>query len=54
EVDHHDLWQRAAIAVAVVAESNRHLVEVLEGLERYVRAAPDLEVLDTELTYLET
>lgn len=53
EVDHQDRWQRAAIAVAVVAESNHHLTEVLDTLERFVRSAPDVEVLDTTASYLE-
>lgn len=53
EVDHQDLWQRAAIAVAVVAESNHHLTEVLDTLERFVRSSPDVEVLDTTAAYLE-
>ena len=44
EVDHQDRWQRAAIAVAVVAESNHHLTEVLDTVERFVRSAPDVEV----------
>ena len=39
EVDHQDLWQRAAIAVAVVAESDHHLEEVLDTVERFVRSA---------------
>ncbi len=53
EVDHQDRWQRAAIAVAVVAESNHHLTEVLDTVERFVRSAPDVEVLDTTAAYLE-
>jgi uncharacterized protein YlxP (DUF503 family) len=53
EVDHQDTWQRAAIAVAVVAASNRHLTEVLETLERFVRSSTEVEVLDTETAYLE-
>ena len=53
EVDHQDLWQRAAIAVAVVAESDHHLTEVLDTLERFVRSAPDIEVIDTTAAYLE-
>ncbi|MGH8998840.1 MAG: DUF503 domain-containing protein [Acidimicrobiia bacterium] len=52
EVDHQDLWQRAAIAVAVVAESNGHLEKVLDTVERFVRAAGEVEVLDTETAYL--
>jgi len=53
EVDHQDRWQRAAIAVAVVAESNHHLTEVLDTLERFVRSSPDVEVLDLTAAYLE-
>lgn len=46
EVDHHDRWQRAAIGVAVVAESAGRLDEVLETIERYVARAPDIELID--------
>ncbi len=53
EVDYQDLWQRAAIAVAVVAESSHHLEEVLATVERFVRSSADVEVLDTETAYLE-
>jgi uncharacterized protein YlxP (DUF503 family) len=53
EIDHHDRWQRAAIGVALVAESHRHLDELMATVERFVYAAADLEVLDSERTYLE-
>jgi uncharacterized protein YlxP (DUF503 family) len=52
EVDHQDQWQRSAIAVAVVAESDGHLREVLTAVERFVDAAPDVEVLDVETAEL--
>jgi uncharacterized protein len=53
EVDYQDRWQRAAIAVAVVAASNQHLTEVLDSLERFVRSSTEVEVLDTATAYLE-
>lgn len=53
EVDHHDRWQRAAIGVAIIAESERHLHEVLATVERFVAGAPDVELLDTSTAYLE-
>lgn len=53
EVDHLDQWQRAAIAVAVVSGSGRRLRDVLDSVERYVTAAPDVEVLDVTTAYLE-
>ena len=54
EVDHQDTWQRAALGVAAVAESDGHLREVLDRLERFVAAAPDVELLDVERAELLT
>jgi uncharacterized protein YlxP (DUF503 family) len=53
EVDHQDTWQRAAIAVAVVAESDGHLREILTNIERHVANAPDVELLDVETAWLD-
>lgn len=47
EVDHHDRHQRAAVAVAVVAESDGRLREVIATIERYVAHAPDVELIET-------
>ncbi len=54
EVDHHDQWQRAAIAVAVVAGSESQLREVLASIERFVAGASDIELLDVETAWLES
>jgi uncharacterized protein YlxP (DUF503 family) len=53
EVDHLDQWQRAAIAVAVVAGSEARVREVLDAVERYVASAPGVELLDTEVAWLD-
>jgi len=53
EVDHHDQWQRAAVAVAVVAESDGQLRDVLENVRRFVDTRPDVELLDAETNYLD-
>jgi uncharacterized protein len=53
EVDHHDQWQRASIAVALVAESDGHLRRQLEKVERFVAGAADVELLDAETAWLE-
>jgi uncharacterized protein YlxP (DUF503 family) len=53
EVDHHDQWQRAAIAVAVVAESDGRLRDVLENVRRFVDTRPDVELLDTRTAWLD-
>jgi hypothetical protein len=53
EVDHQDTWQRAAIAVAVVSESDGHLREVLSSVERLVANAPAIELLDMDTVWLD-
>lgn len=53
EVDHQDTWQRAAIAVAVVAASDGHLRDVLANVERQVAHAPGIELLDMETAWLD-
>jgi uncharacterized protein YlxP (DUF503 family) len=53
EVDHHDQWQRAAIAVALVAESDGRLRQLLESVERFVAGAADVELIDAETAWLE-
>jgi len=52
EVDHQDTWQRAAIGVALVAESARHLHDVMDNVERFVANAPDIELLDIETEWI--
>ena len=54
EVDHQDQWQRAAIAVAVVGGTQAHVNDVLDSIERFVVAAPDIELLDIETSWLES
>ena len=54
EVGHQDQWQRAAIAVAVVANSDSQLREVLAAIERFVVATPDVDLLDVETAWLES
>ena len=40
EVDHQDQWQRAAIGVAVIAESDGRVQELLDAVDRYVTEHP--------------
>jgi uncharacterized protein YlxP (DUF503 family) len=53
EVDHQDTWQRAAIAVAIAAESDGKLRDVLAQVERLVANAPDVELTDVEISWLD-
>ncbi len=50
EVDHHDLWQRAAIAVAVTSGEQYHARRVLHEVEKLVERWVEVEVIDAELT----
>jgi uncharacterized protein YlxP (DUF503 family) len=50
EVDHQELWQRAAIGVAAVGAAEYHLRQVTTEIERYVETWPAVEVLDVEVT----
>jgi hypothetical protein len=50
EVDHHDLWQRTAIAVAAVGGEQYHLRKVMHEIERFVERQPRVEVIDAGLT----
>lgn len=46
EVDHQDLWQRAAIGVAVVSGESRQVSEMIQSVRDLVHGTPEAEVLD--------
>jgi len=50
EVDHQDLWQRTAIAVAVVGAHEYHLRKVLHEIEQYVERWVEVELLEAEVS----
>jgi len=52
EVDHHDLWQRATIAVAAVGAEQHHLRRVMHEVEKLVERWGEVEVIDAELQLL--
>ena len=54
ETDFQDQWQRAEVTVALVAASDGHLRDLIDTVERFVRTAADLEVLDVEVAHLDT
>lgn len=53
EVDHHDLWQRAAVGVAVVARDGTGLAMQVAKVRRYLDRQLDVEVIEVVLTELE-
>ena len=54
EVDHQNLWQRATLGVAVVAPQSSQLNRILHNVERAVRERDDVELLESDVSYLET
>ena len=54
EVGHQDQWQRAVIGVAIIAESEGRVQELLDAVDRFVSGAPDVELLGTEVAWLES
>ena len=52
EVDHHDQWQRAALAAAVASPDRRHAEEVLTSCDRLVQGEPLAHIAQSETTYL--
>lgn len=51
EVDHHDSWQRAALACSVVTTERRHAEEVLSSCERLIAGEPLAHVITSETTW---
>jgi uncharacterized protein YlxP (DUF503 family) len=52
ETDHHDLWQRAELSVAVVSTDRRHAEQVLQEADRLVAAADGARIMDSSTSYL--
>ncbi len=50
EVDHHDLWQRATIAVSTVAGEPYHARRVMHEVERFVDRWAEVEVIAGQLS----
>lgn len=53
EVAHQDLWQRAAVGLAVVSGSYAHAGEVVSNVERWVWSRPDVEVTSFETRWVD-
>ena len=50
EVEHQDLWQRAAIGVAVVSAEGGQVHELLQAVRRLAESAAGAELLDWQET----
>jgi uncharacterized protein YlxP (DUF503 family) len=54
EVDHQDLWQRAALGVSCVAESTGHCAKVLQEVEKAISRASlgSAELVDRQIEFV--
>jgi uncharacterized protein YlxP (DUF503 family) len=52
EVDHHDMWQRATLAVACVSHDSRHANEVVSKAMNFIESNVDGMVIDTTVEIL--
>ena len=52
EVDHHDLWQRATLAVAAVSRDGRHANEVVSKAMDFIEEHLEGRVIDTSVEIL--
>ena len=52
EVDHHDAWQRATLAVACVSHDSRHAESVVSKAVAFIEATVDGRVTDVSVEVL--
>jgi len=52
EVDEQDIWQRAVLGVACVANEQRHTNQVLDSVLNLVRGNPEVELLRQHMEFL--
>ena len=52
EVGDQDLWQRATLGIACVANETRYVNQVLDRVLKVIRSNPRLELLDSQIELL--
>ncbi len=52
EVDGQDLWQRAVLALACVANESRHVNQVLDQALNLIRSDPAVEIVQSRVELL--
>lgn len=53
EVDHHGLWRRSGLGVAVVATNRRELERMMQRAEQYLDRRHDVDVTEVLISYLD-
>jgi len=52
EVDGQDLWQKAVLALACVANDGRHVNQVLDQALNLIRSVPAVEIVQSRIELL--
>ncbi len=52
EVDGHELWQKAVIGLACVANEGRHVNQVLDQAQNLIRSNPAVEIVRSRVEML--
>ena len=52
EIDEHDLWQKAILGIAYVANDTGRIHQVLDQVLNLIRANPSLELLRSQIEVL--
>ncbi|RJP22813.1 MAG: DUF503 domain-containing protein [Candidatus Abyssobacteria bacterium SURF_5] len=52
EVDHHDLWQRAVLAVCCVSNDKIHVNQMLSEVVKFIESNFPIELLDYQIEIL--
>jgi hypothetical protein len=53
EVDHHDLWRRAGLGVAVVAKDRRELERMMQRVEKFLDRQQEVDIAQVLISYLD-
>ena len=52
ELDHHELWQKATLGIACLANEQRHVNQVMDQVMNAIYQLPRIEVVDCRKEFL--
>jgi len=52
ELDHHNVWQKATLGIACLANEQRHVNQVLDQVMNVIYDVPRLEVIDCRKEFM--
>ena len=52
ELDHHDLWQKATLGIACLANEQRYVNQILDHVMNAIYQLPRIEVIDCRKEFM--